>query len=508
MKKFLLNAAAVLAFTANAYVLVESAVQLGTVIDQLIAGNFESFLWSIVFLAVYAALGLVLPILAFKIVYHLSFLKMKEIKEKKFVSDLSALEKDVDLSDYSQNIDMLYSGVLLNKWNFFNIAVVFVFTAVRVSALSFALFLIALAASALPLIVPTIIQKSLQKKSSQFLEKSQAYIAFVQDKLGGRRELIRYGGTQWAIGNYKRVSETQEIGRKDFRFHNVLGNVVSEGMGGFGQVIILLAGGLFAFQGTILIGEAVTLLQLMNYLAGPVATMVSLINERVANKPVYEKFQNPDQGQTEKASDDRGNGSDNCIVLRDLALSYGDRALFENLNLCFEKGKSYLITGTSGCGKSSLLKMVAGEMAPSAGEISVFGSRPESYPLVSYVSQDTYIFEDTVRDNITLRKEKSKAEIDALIDFLQLNLDCDEKIDSSREISGGEKKRIGLARAFVTTNEVMLLDEITNGLNHALAMEITKKILALHKTVLFVSHDVSDDFRNLFDGIIDLSGEA
>lgn len=260
--------------------------------------------------------------------------------------------------------------------------------------------------SVLPLIVPTIIQKSLQKKSSQFLEKSQAYIAFVQDK------------------------------------------------------------------------------------------------------PVYEKFQNPDQCQTEKASDDRGNGSDNRIVLRDLALSYGDRAIFENLNLCFEKGKSYLITGTSGCGKSSLLKMVAGEMTPSAGEISVFGSRPESYPLVSYVSQDTYIFEDTVRDNITLGKEKSKAEIDALIDFLQLNLDCDEKIDSSREISGGEKKRIGLARAFVTTNEVMLLDEITNGLNHALAMEITKKILALHKTVLFVSHDVSDDFRNLFDGIIDLSGEA
>lgn len=114
-------------------------------------------------------------------------------------------------------------------------------------------------------------------------------------------------------------------------------------------------------------------------------------------------------------------------MLRDLALSYGDRAIFENLNLCFEKGKSYLITGTSGCGKSSLLKMVAGEMAPSAGEISVFGSRPESYPLVSYVSQDTYIFEDTVRDN---------------------------------------------------------------------------------KTVLFVSHDVSDDFRKLFDGIIDLSGEA
>ena len=217
--------------------------------------------------------------------------------------------------------------------------------------------------------------------------------------------------------------------------------------------------------------------------------MVSLINERVANKPVYEKFQNPDQGQTEKASDDRGNGSDNRIVLRDLALSYGDRAIFENLNLCFEKGKSYLITGTSGCGKSSLLKMVAGEMAPSAGEISVFGSRPESYPLVSYMSQDTYIFEDTVRDNITLGKEKSKAEIDALIDFLQLNLDCDEKIDSSREISGGEKKRIGLARAFVTTNEVMLLDEITNGLNHALAMEITKKILGIFEDHLAVMVD-------------------
>ena len=269
-------------------------------------------------------------------------------------------------------------------------------------------------------------------------------------------------------------------------------------------------GGIFAFRGVIQIGETVTLLQLMNYLAGPVVTMVTLINERNSSLPAYEKFKKADQAQGQDIARGSGKPQDDRIVLRDVDLSYDSKKIFTGLNLCFENHKSYLITGVSGCGKSTLLKLIAGEMKPDKGEISVFGHKMEDaganelFGLVSYVSQDTYIFEDSVQENIAFDNADDVMGIDNLIDFMQLELGTDEIISHSREISGGEKKRIGLARAFIQPKEIFLLDEITNGLNHELAMRITKKILSMDKMVLFVSHDESKEFRELFDFVIEL----
>ncbi len=191
-------------------------------------------------------------------------------------------------------------------------------------------------------------------------------------------------------------------------------------------------------------------------------------------------------------------------------MSYDSRNIFTGLNLCFENHKSYLITGVSGCGKSTLLKLIAGEIKPDKGEISVFGHKMEDagtnelFGLVSYVSQDTYLFENSVQENIAFDNVDDGMRIDNLIDFMQLELSPDEIISHSREISGGEKKRIGLARAFIQPKKIFLLDEITNGLNHELAMRMTEKILSMDNMVLFVSHDKSKAFRELFDCVIEL----
>lgn len=511
MKKILLKCIAVVVFIANAYVLVESAISLGAVIDSLIAVDFELFKVNIVLLAIYSVLSLCLPIIGFKIVYYISYKEMKNLKAAKFASDVFQNEKETDLSDYSQNIDLVYSGVLLNKWNFLNIASTFIFTAIRISSLSITLFLVAFIASALPLIIPIVLQKSLKDRSNNFLEASKEYVSFVKDKLGGRSELIRYDGVQWAVNKHNKLSKEQEIKRKKFRFWNILGNTASEGVSGIGQVIILFAGGIFAFKGIIKIGEAVTLLQLMNYLAGPVVTMVSLINGYISSLPAYKKFKKADQVRKPDSSCGHKEFHNDKIVLQDINLSYGSKQIFNNLNLCFEDQKSYLITGVSGCGKSSLLKLIAGEMKPDTGEISVFGLNLENaekeglYNLISYVSQDTYIFTNTVQENIAFDKVNDVPQINELIDFMQLGLNPEEIIDHSREISGGEKKRIGLARALIRPKQVILLDEITNGLNYELAVLMTEKILSLNKLVIFVSHEESEQFRRMFDYIINLN---
>ncbi len=151
-----------------------------------------------------------------------------------------------------------------------------------------------------------------------------------------------------------------------------------------------------------------------------------------------------------------GKPQDDRIVLRDVDLSYDSRNIFTGLNLCFENHKSYLITGVSGCGKSTLLKLIAGEIKPDKGEISVFGHKMEDagtnelFGLVSYVSQDTYLFEDSVQENIAFDNVDDGTRIDNLIDFMQLELSPDEIISHSREISGGEKKRISVTKICCT----------------------------------------------------------
>lgn len=315
---------------------------------------------------------------------------------------------------------------------------------------------------------------------------------------------------KWAVGKHDVLSRNQEIKRKQFKFWNMMGKTASEGVSGIAQVIILFVGGIFAFRGVIQIGETVTLIQLMNYLAGPVVSMVTLINERSSSLPAYEKFKKADRGQGQDTVYESGKPQDDRIVLRDVDLSYDSRNIFTGLNLCFENHKSYLITGVSGCGKSTLLKLIAGEIKPDKGEISVFGHKMEDagtnelFGLVSYVSQDTYLFEDSVQENIAFDNVDDGTRIDNLIDFMQLELSPDEIISHSREISGGEKKRIGLARAFIQPKKIFLLDEITNGLNHELAMRMTEKILSMDNMVLFVSHDESKAFRELFDCVIEL----
>nr|WP_318685979.1 ABC transporter ATP-binding protein [uncultured Acetatifactor sp.] len=511
MRKVLLKSVAAVIFILNSYVLVESAMILGTVIDSLIAKDFGLFKNNMLLLAVYSLLSLLLPVNGFKIVYYISFKEMLNLKSSKFASDLLQNTEDMDLSEYSQNIDLIYSGILLNKWNLLNITCVFIFTAIRISVLSVTLFIIAFIASALPLIIPVICQKSLKDKSSDFLKESGKYVSFVKDKLDGKSELFRYDGMKWAIDKHNILSKNHEMKRKNFKFLNVLASISSEGVSGIGQVIILFAGGIFAYRGIIQIGETVALLQLMNYLAGPVVTMVSLINDYISSMPAYKKFKGKNSGEKSDNSNNNRNFENDKIILHNIDFAYGAKKIFTNLNLCFEYKKSYLITGVSGRGKSSLLKLIAGEILPEKGEVSVFGrklnnaNKKEIFDLISYVSQDTYIFEASVQENIAFDRAKDSSEIKELIESMQLELNPEEILNHSRNISGGEKKRIGLARALINPKEIILLDEITNGLNNELAIILTEKILSLNKTVIFVSHNESEQFRKMFDFIIDLN---
>ncbi len=200
----------------------------------------------------------------------------------------------------------------------------------------------------------------------------------------------------------------------------------------------------------------------------------------------------------------------NTIQLSDINFSFeGKKNLYsENINLEIKKGDHIGITGTSGSGKTTLVNMILGLIRPNLGQIlynnndiSISNIR-EYYELISFVPQDTMLFNDTIKNNLTFNDEN--------IDFDRLNKviklcklenfieNLPKKIETSvgekgLKISGGQKQRIGIARALYRNFDLLILDEATSSLNKDYEDDILGEISSLFrdKIIITISHDLN-----------------
>lgn len=187
-------------------------------------------------------------------------------------------------------------------------------------------------------------------------------------------------------------------------------------------------------------------------------------------------------------------------------------------DMSFADGRSYVMLGASGCGKSTYLNMLAGIISPTSGKVVINGQdmtllpqrRRDAFRIadIGYIFQDFKLIEDmTVADNIDLlRIEKvDTSGMDALLDTLGiLNL----KKRRVNRLSGGEKQRVAIARALVKGPEIILADEPTGNLNYAIGREVVEALLRAGKgkTLICVTHD--DRLAPMFDEIIDMNSIA
>lgn len=187
-------------------------------------------------------------------------------------------------------------------------------------------------------------------------------------------------------------------------------------------------------------------------------------------------------------------------------------------DLEFEKGKSYCILGPSGCGKSTFLNMLAGVIKPSSGSIDISLAKGDvnlsemtqnkldkfRADNVGYISQDFSLLDEfTVKDNLKIACKVGDVvnSIDAVLKWVGLTSKSKSKV---KNLSGGEKQRVSIARALIRNPEIMLCDEPTASLNTKLAYDIIDLLVVLHKetnnTLIVVTHD--DRLSDRFDTTI------
>lgn len=210
------------------------------------------------------------------------------------------------------------------------------------------------------------------------------------------------------------------------------------------------------------------------------------------------------------------------IKLTDVTFSYdGKRDVLKNVSMTFPEKGMTVIVGESGCGKSTVVNMLVGAFRPQSGEVTVGGkqleklSRENWYSHLSAVSYNTYIFNESVRDNFKLAKESvtddeiySALEKVNLKEFISENGGLDKVItEDANNISGGQKQRLALAVALVSDKDIYVFDEATSNIDIDSEGIIMKNIKAIseNKSVIVISHRLanvvtSDNIYYMEDG--------
>jgi len=200
-----------------------------------------------------------------------------------------------------------------------------------------------------------------------------------------------------------------------------------------------------------------------------------------------------------------------------LSFSYDEKSTLKDISFKVHKGEKVAIVGQSGSGKTTILKLLLKYYNDFQGKIIIDNLDTESistssiYNLISVIQQDVFMFDTSIRNNITLFENYNNEEIDKVINasglrnFIEsLNNNVDSSIgENGCCISGGEKQRIAIARSLLKNTPILALDEATASLDNNTSYIIEKTLLDLEElTLLVITHKLSKQLLQKYNKII------
>ena len=376
---------------------------------------------------------------------------------------------------------------------------------------------IAAGVTVLPLIASVLTGGQLQAAEKRVSDQNRDFTAALSDCLGGfsvvktfraEKEIFRL------FAESNRALEQEKFSRRRLK---ALVGMIGATTGIIAQLGVFLAGAYLALSGRGLTAGAVILfVNLMNFMIEPVAELPALLAARKAARGLIVKL--ADALEQDEAQPD---GVQITPLTRELRLenvrfSYdGETEILRGVSAVFEAGKAYAIVGASGSGKSTLLNLLTSPGMAYEGSILLDGTElrtasPESlYETVSLIQQNVFVFNASIRDNVTmfrsfppeeLAQAVRRAQLEALIAGRGEGYLCGE---NGSGLSGGEKQRISIARSLLKHASVLLADEATAALDAQTAHQVTDDILSLSGvTRIVVTHTLEQAALRRYDGIL------
>ena len=500
------------------------AYSIKGIIDSGMSQNKEALTQAVLVGAtvifIYAALNFISLRLRNKLVRQI----MSRYKNKVFQSIL-----DRDYRDFSKEKSGKFISVLTENmkkieqdylYQYFNISKnlsLMIFSLLAMFIGNWFLTLLVIIASIIPMMISGFIGQKSASLQNRAMVADQKYLAKVKDILAGFLVIKSFNVKDAIRQDYRNESEKlDEIYFMKGKF-DVLANVISQ-LSGMIVFLVAFGGGMYlVFNGYTTIGSVTAIVQLVNFVVMPLNEVGMGMSKFREGQATLDAFEVKDviELQTGKLKE----YFDDVISFSNIDFSYPntEEKIFNHLSLKIQKGEKIAIVGMSGSGKSTLLNLLLRFYDVTSGHISIDNqdiqaiSAESLYNLMTIVQQDIYIFDDTLRANITLNQSFTDEEIKKAVqqsglesyvleNELGLQALCGE---NGSNLSGGQKQRVSIARALIRKTPILLLDEATSSLDNQVTTEIESSILDIQNlTALVVTHKLNENILKKYDRIL------
>lgn len=347
-------------------------------------------------------------------------------------------------------------------------------------------------------------------------EKNDNFLGTLKDMLTGFSVVKSFKAEKEMMKLFRASNEEVEASKRKRRQLELLIRMIGAVSGIIAQFGVFLFGAYLALHTqTITAGVVIIFVQLMNFVISPIGEVPQILANRKAALALVDKLALALSEQVEQKGVLVGQTLNKGIELDNVSFGYDEeKTVLKNISIQFEAGKSYALVGGSGSGKSTLLNLLMGSYYNYQGEIRYDGQELKQinldslYDLVSIIQQNVFVFDSSVRNNITMFKEFNEDRIQCVINqagltelIAQKGMDyaCGE---NGSGLSGGERQRISIARCLLKGSSVMLVDEATAALDSKTAVAITNSILEIEGlTRIIVTHRLEESILRKYDKI-------
>ena len=387
----------------------------------------------------------------------------------------------------------------------------------------YSLLMTAIAAglTVLPMIASLLTGNRLQTVESRVSERNGEFTAALSDCLAGFTVVKNFRAEREIFRLFAQSNKALEHEKFTGRRIKTLVGMIGAVTGIFAQLGVFIAGVYLSMKdGSMTPGAVVLFVNLMNFIISPIAELPGLLACRKAALGLVDKLAAALERSSSREGSETLNKLEHGIRLENVSFAYEPgKTVLHGINAEFEAGKAYALVGGSGSGKSTLLNLLMAAETNYSGHILADGielsdiSTESLYGTIAAIQQNVFVFNASIKDNVSMFRDFPKTEMDEAIARAHLGALIRERGEdylcgeNGSGLSGGEKQRISIARSLLKKSSVLLADEVTAALDAQTAHRVSSDILDLQGiTRIVVTHTLEESLLRRYDKIFVLRG--